>query len=201
MRGSEFGRGFDAVRAAVERVRAGRSTVEESDLPSGEKVLIQRDSTMAAGVRIDTPNESAEAEPVVLPGLRERRGASSPEADPGRCRSQAFGPSETRGTEYPKDLPFLPDSAASISIMESEGGGVVARNAAWISPADPLRALGEVKTQLREGGWEEGEATQASSYMGQTYSSTFKKGRILRTVALMAFGDNCQIMLFEKDLD
>ncbi len=201
MRGTEFGRGFDAVRAAVERVRSGRSTAEEIDLPSGDKVLIQRDSTMAAGVRIDTPNGPAEANPVVLPGLRERRGVQGPEADLGRCRSQAFGPSKTRGAEYPKDLPFLPDCATSISIMESECGRVVARNAAWIRPADPLSALAEIKAQLRGSGWEEGETTQASSYMGQTFSSTFAKRGMSRTVALMAFGDICQIMLFEKHTD
>jgi hypothetical protein len=84
--------------------------------------------------------------------------------------------------------------------MDSDAGRVIARNVAWIRPSDPLRALAEIKAQLRESGWEEGETTQASSYMGQTFSSTFQKGGMLRTIALMAFGDICQIMLFEKEV-
>ena len=198
MRLSESRGRFDIVRAAVDRVRSGRSTSEEIDLPSGDKVTIRRDQNAPAGVRIETPQGSGETREVVLPGLRERRGVPRPEADLDNFRSLTFEPSERRGPDYPDDLPFLPGCAASISTLVSEAGGAVARHAAWVRPLDPLGALADIKLHLRGMGWGECESTQASSYMGQTLSSRFVKGGKQRTVALMAFGDVCQIMLFEK---
>lgn len=198
MRVTEFRGRFDSVRAAMERVRSGHSTFEEIDLPSGDKVTIQRDQSAPAGVRIETPNEANEPQAVVLPGLRERRGVPKPGADLDNFRSQPFGSSPEREPNYPADLPFLENCAGSISVRLSEAGEVVARNVAWIRPVDPLSALTEIKAQLGDAGWREGESTQSSSYMGQTLSSTFQKGKMLRTVALMAFGDVRQIMLFEK---
>lgn len=113
-------------------------------------------------------------------------------------RSRVFGPDRERPPEYPEDLPFLPQCTATVSVNRTENGLRPARNAVWAKPADPREALEGVKSQLREDGWEEGETSHASTYMGHTLSSTFTKGGIHRVLALMAFGEFTQIMLFEN---
>jgi hypothetical protein len=160
-------------------VAAGRTRVGES--PPAE--------TGQGGVeaieRIETPAEH--------PGFA---GESGQEGLVFRVRS--FPPSEDRPQNYPEDLPFLPNLSVSVSVGRSKDGAGRAMNAAWMKPADPRSALEEIRGQLRAGGWEEGEASQASTFMGQTRTWTFQKGRGQRAVVLMDFGKVSQIMLFER---
>lgn len=132
--------------------------------------------------------------PHVYPGL-----ADEPVQEGLVFRVRSFPPSEDRPTKYPEELPFLPNLAVSVSVGRSKDGTGRAINAAWMKPADPRSALEEIRGQLRAGGWEEGEASQASTFMGHTRTWTFEKERVQRAVVLMEFGKVSQIMLFERD--
>ena len=114
-------------------------------------------------------------------------------------RVRSFPPTENRPPKYPPDLPFLRNLAVSISVSRFEDGSERARNAAWINPSDPKNAMEEIRGQLREGGWDEGETAHAATFMGQTRSWSFKRFGVRRAVVLMDFGKVTQIMLFERE--
>lgn len=199
--------GFDRVREAMERVRSGESDREEIRLPSGDKVRIHRDARFVSGIRIETPEKHQ------LPSFDgPPRGAISGEISPATdqtgsgeagelgkgFRAQAFGPAEERPPTYPADLPFVPHCAVTISAFGSRDGSEEARNVAWMRLSDPGGTLQEIKAQLRETGWTEGNNYQASAYTGHTRTFLFTRGRVDRAVALIAFGEFSQIMLFER---
>jgi hypothetical protein len=132
--------------------------------------------------------------PNVYPGL-----AGEPVQEGLVFRVRSFPPSGERPQNYPEELPFLPNLSVSVSVGRSKDGTGRAMNAAWMKPTDPRSALEEIRGQLRAGGWEEGEASQASTFMGHTRTWTFQKGRVQRAVVLMDFGMVSQIMLFERE--
>ena len=113
-------------------------------------------------------------------------------------RVRSFPPADEMPPKYPEGFPFLRNLAVSISVGRSEDGIERPRNAAWMRPADPRRALEEIREQLRAGGWEEGETCHASTFMGQTRTWLFQRGEVHRVVVLMDFGKVSQIMLFER---
>ena len=165
---------LEKIKTASGRIRSGESDEEEVTLDEGETVRLTPDPGEPHGVAVEASQEDRS------------------------FQARAFGPSEERPPMYPADLPFLRNCAVSISVVISENGFERARNAAWMRPSDPRGALDEIKAQLREEGWEEGEAFHASTYMGHTLSSSFKKIGVNREVALMMFGEYSQVMLFEK---
>jgi hypothetical protein len=113
-------------------------------------------------------------------------------------RAQAFGPGEERPLDYPVDLPFVPHSTATISTFGSEDGVQEARNVAWMKLSDPDSAMKEIEAQLRGSGWKEADSPRGPPYLGRIRTSLFTRQRVERVVALIAFGEFSQIMLFER---
>jgi hypothetical protein len=218
---------FDRVRAAMERLRSGQSDREEIGLPSGDKVIMQRDEGLPSKIRIHTPGRHrphalddprlgatpAEASTVAeharpresdretLPpeSEGETHGSDGEVAGTGTSFSaRAFGPGEARPPAYPADLPFIPHSTATISAFGSEEGVVEARNVAWMKLSDPKSVMKEIEAQLRGSGWKEADAPPAPPFLGHMRTSLFTRQQVERVVALIAFGELSQIMLFER---
>ena len=112
-------------------------------------------------------------------------------------RVRSFPPTEERSSGYPSGMPFLPNLSVSISTGLSEDGLKWARNAVWMKPPDPGKALEELRSQLLKGGWEEGDTAHASTFMGHVRTWSFRRGEVRRAVVLMDFGKVTQMMLFE----
>jgi len=195
---------FDEVRLAMERVRSGESESEQIWLPSGDTVTIHRDATAPIGIRIHTPSDSRRHRPS---SRTDSRWASSPPVSRTRGGSEwgrevlearEYDACETRPPDYPGDLPFLPGCAVSVSLKRSEDGARRARSAVWANPPEPTHTLNRVKAQLQTDGWDQVKTSQASTYVGNTLSSSFRKGQVSRVLSLMVFGEFSQIMLFEK---
>ncbi len=195
---------FDEVRLAMERVRSGESESEKIWLPSGDTVTIHRDANAPIGIRIQTPSDARRPRSSSRtdsrwasssPGPRSRVGS-----DWGRevLEAREYAACETRPSGYPSDLPFLPGCAVSVSLKRSEDGSRRARSAVWAGPPEPTRTLNRIKVQLQADGWDQVKTSQASTYVGNTLSSSFRKGQISRVLSLMVFGEFSQIMLFEK---
>jgi hypothetical protein len=160
--------------AAAERAEPG-----ESD---GESVPPESGRTTGQGQDRGEAGESA--------GGLDRMGIS--------FRARAFGPGEERPPDYPADLPFVPHSTATISTFGSEDGVEEARNVAWMKLSDPESATKEIEAQLRGSGWKEAESPRAPPLLGRIRTSLFTRQRVERVVALIAFGEFSQIMLFER---
>ncbi len=165
---------MDGIRAASERIKSGASREEEIRLPDGEVVRLSRDEEAPEGFSIESS-----------------KGGRS-------FSARAFGPLSQRPSSYPPDLPFIPQCAVSISVIRNTDGTEEARNAAWMRPVDPEATLDAIARQLQEMGWEKGESTSAATPVGDTRTLLFEKDGSERAVTLMNFGENSQIMLFEK---
>jgi hypothetical protein len=215
---------FDEVRLAMERVRSGRSDSEQIWLPSGETVFIRKDLSAPIGIRIQTPFAPMERRPRYradaggespVPGVRKHGPAAEPPSGGAPSEAGEAGGSrrrgeheelETRGYEaaeerppgYPDDLPFLPHCGVSVSTGRSPEGANRTRSAVWADPPDPSRTLEELKAELRAAGWNQVKVSQASTYMGRTFSSSFRRGGVTRVLSLLAFGEFSQILLFER---
>jgi hypothetical protein len=113
-------------------------------------------------------------------------------------RAKAFGPGRERPPDYPADLPFVPHSTATISAFGSEDGVEEARNVAWMKLSDPESAMKEIEAQLQGSGWREADSPGAPPVLGRIRTSLFTRQRVERVVALIAFGEFSQIMLFER---
>lgn len=112
--------------------------------------------------------------------------------------TRGYPAADERPPDYPTDLPFLPRCAVSVSASRSPDGARRTRSAVWADPPEPSRTLEELKAQLRAAGWKEAQISQASTYMGRTFSSSFQRGGATRVLSLVAFGEFSQILLFEK---
>jgi len=151
----------------------------------------QADAAPAGSAAPDSPKTPGDA----VPGARSSYDFVPEEGTP---VAQIFGPSEVRPQDYPDDLPFLPGCAVSVSFARSKDGSRRARNAVWARPPEPTRTLEKFKAYMRNEGWEQLKTSQASNYMGETLSCSFRKGGVQRVLSFMAFGEFHQIMLFEN---
>lgn len=145
----------------------------------------------------DAPPEGEGSSPTI-PGGEGEEGAWGPVQEGMSFRVQAFERAGERPPEYPTDLPFLPNCSVTISAFGFEGGSTKARNVAWMKLGHSEGMLEEIKAQLRESGWREGDPPQEAGYAGHIRTSLFTREGVERAVALIAFGEFSQIMLFER---
>jgi len=166
--------------------------------------MLRRSGVAASWVQSRDP-QRPEGSLVGGEAIRLAQDAAMPHAlpvEPGQkgsvSRVRSFPPDEERPLKYPENIPFLPNVPVSISVERTKEGSERARNAAWMKPADPKGALEEIREQLRAGGWEEGETSYASTFMGHTRTWLFERDEVQRAVVLLDFGKVTQIMLFER---
>lgn len=165
---------MEKIGAASLRIRSGESEEEEIVLDTGDTVRMERDPDVPQGFTVES-----------------KKGGMS-------LKARAFDPTSERPHEYAEDLPFVPECPVSISVFDSEEGPRRGRQVAWMRPSDPQGVLDQIKEQLREMGWEEGETSRASSLLGKTVSTRFTLGSRERTLMFMALGEVHQIMMLEN---
>jgi hypothetical protein len=187
------------------RTPAGPGVIRRGPQEGFRRRRMLRRSGVAVGPVQSRDPQRPEESLVGVKAIRLARDAYTPHdlsVEPGQevrvFRVRSFPPAEERPLKYPEDFPFLRNLPVSIAVGKSKDGSERARNAAWMRPADPKGALGEIREQLRAGGWEEGETSHASTFMGQTRTWLFKRDEVQRAVVLLDFGTVTQIMLFER---
>jgi hypothetical protein len=145
----------------------------------------------------DAPAEGEGSSPTV-PGGEGEEVAGGAVQEGMSFRVRAFERAGERPPEYPTDLPFLPNCSVTISAFGFEGGSTRARNVAWMKWGHSEGMLEEIKAQLRESGWRGGDPPREVAYAGHIRTSLFTREGVERAVALIAFGEFSQIMLFER---
>ena len=108
-------------------------------------------------------------------------------------RTVPFEPSSSRPEGYPEDLPFLTETA--VSLTEFEGQSL--RTLTWFKVEDPEVSLGALRLQLATDGWEERDESRFSTAHGTMTSIEFGMGESRRTVMLNRFGEHGMVKLLE----
>jgi hypothetical protein len=153
----------------VERFRSGDADSAEIPLPSGGTMELKGDPSSPGAFTMAPPDGG----PVM--------------------RSVPFEVSSTPPDGYPEDLPFVADTAVSLTEMEDGSS----RTLTWFLKEDPEECLKAIQLQLINDGWTQGEESQASTAHGTMVFVEFEKGEMKRTVSLSRFGDKGMVRLVE----
>ena len=153
----------------MERFRTGESDTAEIPLPSGETLKPTRDEGSPGGFHRSFS-----------------RGGPT-------MRSVPFEAGPTRPGGYPEDLPFLAETA--VSLTEVEGQSL--RTLTWFKIEDPNESLAALRLQSATDGWEELDESRFSTAHGTMTSIEFGKGELRRTFMLNRFGEHSVVKLIE----
>lgn len=165
----EIREAMERMKDIIGRFRAGELDTAEIPLPSGETMHLTRDDRSPGAFTVRSPGGGP------------------------TMRSIPFGPISTRPEGYPEDLPFLAETAVSLTEVEGQSF----RTLTWFKVQDPEESLGALRLQMATDGWEERDESRFSTAHGTMTSIEFGKGELRRTVMLNRFGEHGMVKLLE----
>jgi hypothetical protein len=154
------------VQEATDRIRKGESDAEELVLPNGSVLRIFREEGSSRRVVVEAEKDGSVLRSVPFPAVKER-----PEG-------------------YPEDIPFLSNSACTLT----EAGEGRARSMVWPAPSDPDAQFEAAHDQLLRMGWEEAAASEKDTEFGGVQSVDFMKDGAQRSLFLNRVGNQAQLM-------
>ena len=108
-------------------------------------------------------------------------------------RSVPFEASDSRPSDFPDDLPFLPRAAGTLS----QAGEKHARTMVWPSAPEPVAGFASLRAEITKLGWEEVGVSEEVSEDGDIQSVDFSRGEALRSLFLQKVGNRAQLMVVD----
>ncbi len=147
--------------------------------PSKQEILEAFEKGGAAAAFELLAKMGAAVEQAPEPGVaaRVRSGAGTEDA----FTSAQYSPVPDRPNDWPADLPFLPNAAASVTRFDRPGRGLAVQ---WWNVADPAAAMANVVRESVAGGWREQQRPALPDLPGLAglRFTLLERGGVTRTV-------------------
>ena len=165
----------EGVREALARFESGETDFEEFTDPRGARTFMIRDPEDPRFFRMEAENENHQFA-VTMTGMR-------------------FPPSDSRPSELPAHLPFIPGSSIVIMIMPATGSTVVR----WDDPSEPPELFARIEEESLDAGWE--EIKGPSPEVQGLERAFFSKGNLRRTLTLFSEEEERSVILTDEPED